>query len=182
MYRPFIKTFLYFDEGLIHRRGQHPEVFPEPESKNLAICVTDAGSAKPFMTLAMDKLPDLHLVGTGASTQCLPLYRYIPRPDSSSSERDSGQSAAGDLSGLQRVDNITDWALGQFQKHYGVGATRQGQTRAKSGKAVPQEKTKDGMGGSSLHYEKAEPYPLERGEREGNAAAPEGLKMQPTCH
>ena len=31
-------------------------------------------------------------------TQCVPLYRYID--------------------GDERIDNITDWALGQFQKHY----------------------------------------------------------------
>ncbi len=47
------------------------------------------------MTLASRDIPDLHLVGAACGTQCLPLYRY---------------TAAGD-----RVDNITDWALAQFQ-------------------------------------------------------------------
>ena len=32
-----------------------------------------------------------------------------------------------------------------------------------------------------LNYESVQPYPLERGEREGKAAIPDGLKMQPTC-
>jgi predicted helicase len=84
------------------------------------------------MSLASNQIPDLHLVGAGAGTQCLPLYRYIPRPDrsprapgegesSARNETKVGQSIAEDLSGLERVENITDWALGQFQKHYGKG-------------------------------------------------------------
>jgi predicted helicase len=49
------------------------------------------------MTLASNQIPDLHLVGAAAGTQCLPLYRYIDG---------------------ERIENITDWALGQFQKQY----------------------------------------------------------------
>jgi predicted helicase len=70
-----------------------------------------------------------HFVGADASTQCLSLYRYIPGPDwfspvpetgeaSRVAETTSGQSTTGDMSGLQRVENITDWALGQFRKRY----------------------------------------------------------------
>ena len=168
--------------------------------------------------MTTDLIPDLNFLSAAADgCRCLPLYRYS----------ESGE----------RAENITDWALGQFQKQYGVGATRHGQTRAKSGKEVPQEKTKDGMGGSPLqitktdifhyvyavlhhpayrakyeinlkrefpripfydgfwkwaewgrklmelhlNYESVQPYPLERGEREGKAATPDGMKMQPTC-
>ncbi|HEX9333104.1 MAG TPA: type ISP restriction/modification enzyme, partial [Anaerolineales bacterium] len=202
MYRPFIKTFLYFDDGLIHRRGQHPEFFPEPESKNLAICVTDAGSAKPFMALVTDKLPDLHLVGAGASTQCLPFYRY---------------SESGN-----RTENLTDWALGQFEKHYGKGGSRSAPTITKEDifhyvyavlhhpayrlkyeinlkREFPRIPFYDDTSTSHsasfwkwadwgkrlmelhLNYETIEPYPLERGEREGKVATPDGMKMQPTC-
>ena len=32
-----------------------------------------------------------------------------------------------------------------------------------------------------LNYESVQPYPLERGEREGKAATHDGLKVQPTC-
>ena len=49
-----------------------------------------------FYTLATDKLPDLHFTG---DTQCLPLYRY---------------TAHG-----ERVSNITEWGLRQFRQHYG---------------------------------------------------------------
>ena len=47
------------------------------------------------MVLATNKIPDYHLVG---DSQCLPLYRY-------------------DKEG-NRIDNITDWGLAQFQNHY----------------------------------------------------------------
>ena len=98
LYRPFTATHLYFDRhfnGMVYRLS---DIFPGAGCPNRVICVTDAGSAKPFMTLATDQLPDLHLVGAGASTQCLPFYRYA----------EDGT----------RLDNITDWALGQFHKHY----------------------------------------------------------------
>ncbi len=118
LYRPFTASYLYFDKHFNGMTYQLPGIFPIPGCENIAICVTDSGSAKPFMTLATDKLPDLHLVGAGASTQCLPFYRYLPRPDGSSSGPETGETNAGDLSGLQRVENITDWALGQFKKKY----------------------------------------------------------------
>ena len=98
LYRPFISTYFYFDRHFNGMTYQLPGIFPTSESKNLTICATDAGSEKPFMCLVSDKLPDLHLVGAGSSTQCLPLYRYLPDGT--------------------RVENITDWALGQFQKRY----------------------------------------------------------------
>ena len=50
---------------------------------------------KPFNVLASKYLPDYHFNG---DAQCLPLYRY-------------------DREG-ERRDNITDWALKQFQSHY----------------------------------------------------------------
>jgi predicted helicase len=105
IYRPYYKTHLYFDSHFNGMTYQLPNIFPTAESQNMTICFTDAGSAKPFMTLATDKIPDLHLVGAGASTQCLPLYRYA---------EDGG-----------RVENITDWALKQFQKRYSKSGNRE---------------------------------------------------------
>jgi len=96
MYRPFVKLNVYYDRIIIHRTYQQPDIFPigRPDN-NLLICFSNPSSPKPFATLISQSLPDLHFVG---DTQCLPLYRYID--------------------GDERIDNITDWALGQFQKHY----------------------------------------------------------------
>jgi predicted helicase len=57
------------------------------------------------MLLATDHVPDLHFVGAGAATQCLPLYSYTP----------SGEC----------VDNITDWALDLFNNHYKILITKE---------------------------------------------------------
>jgi predicted helicase len=94
LYRPFVKQQLYFYSRLNEMQYRLPEIFA---GDNLVICFTGAGSQKPFMTLASNQIPDLHLVGAGAGTQCLPLYRYVSN---------------------ERVENITDWALALFQKQY----------------------------------------------------------------
>ena len=69
--------------------------------ENKAIVYTQAGSQKPFCVIAVDTLPDLHLVGAAAGSEYLPFYRY-----------DEGGN---------RVENITDWSLKQFQQHYQLG-------------------------------------------------------------
>ena len=100
-YRPFTKKWHYFDSILIDELSQQIRIFPtEPsEAENRVICLTDKGSEKPFMTLISDSVPDLHLVGPGASAQCFPFYTY-------------------DEDGSNRRENITDYALDQFRSHY----------------------------------------------------------------
>jgi predicted helicase len=50
----------------------------------------------PFFSLGIQNIPDVMSMG---GSQCLPLYRY----------NENGN----------RIDNITDWVLTQFQTHYG---------------------------------------------------------------
>jgi predicted helicase len=95
-WRPFIKKYFYFDKHFNGMTYQIPGIFPDSKADNVAIFCTDVGTQSPFMVTATNCIPDLHLVGTAA--QCLPLYRY-------------------DESG-NRIDNITDWGLTQFQTHY----------------------------------------------------------------
>jgi predicted helicase len=101
MYRPFASRLLYFGPLLIHRPGHFDAIYPtsDSERENLTICVTDAGSEKPFMVLATNRLTDLHLVGAGAGTQCFPLYVY----------GDDGHSA----------DNVGRAALAEYRRRYG---------------------------------------------------------------
>ena len=87
------------------RRYGFPDIVPKPNTKNLSLCVTDAGSEKPFMLLATNRIADLHLVGGGASTQCFPLFTYSE-------------------DGKERRDNITPKALALFQIFYDDGITR----------------------------------------------------------
>ncbi len=130
LYRPFVKRKLYFNRNLNEMQYQMPSIFPDGKSENLIIALNMG--TKAFNVLAANRLVDLHFNG---DSQCLPLYRYAARPDRSSSVAESGESTAGDeakvgrvdsgdlsglepSSGLERIENITDWALGQFKKKY----------------------------------------------------------------
>ena len=107
-YRPFVKQYLYADQAFSQRPGLTRDIFPTPDSDNRVICVPGVGSTKPFSALVADTMPDLELISKG---QCFPRYRY-------------GQplAAEGELQGirlsLERIDNITDAALGTFRAHY----------------------------------------------------------------
>jgi predicted helicase len=103
-YRPYCSAWTYYDAIITHRLYQQDSIFPVTGSwRNRAIVYTQAGSQKPFCVLAVDRLPDLHLVGAAAGTECMPLYRY-----------DDGQC----------IENITDWSLTQFKKHYQPGGSK----------------------------------------------------------
>lgn len=93
-YRPFFKQYLYFERHLNEMQYQLNSLFPEGQ-RNLTICFT-CHKQVPFAIQATDMVFDY---GFGArDTQGLPLHYYT-------------------VSG-ERIENITDWALGQFQKHY----------------------------------------------------------------
>src|SRR5579864_3144781 len=57
------------------------------------------------MVLASNLVSDLHVVGGGANAQCFPYYTYAE-------------------DGSNRRENITDWALKQFQAQYGDEVTK----------------------------------------------------------
>jgi predicted helicase len=102
LYRPFTKSYLYFADIAVDEAGQFFQFYPKaaPEKENRTIIVTDRGSEKPFLSFATQLLCDLHLAGGGAGSQCFPFYVY-------------------DEDGSNRRENITDWALKQFQARYG---------------------------------------------------------------
>ena len=99
LYRPFTKTYLYFDRHFNFAVYRFPSIFPtgETETENRVICVSATASNKPFHTLMVSILPDVHLTG---DSQCFPFYVY-------------------DEDGTNRRENITDWALQNFRTHYG---------------------------------------------------------------
>jgi predicted helicase len=93
LYRPFVKRHIYFSKQLNEMQYQLGKVFQQ--EPNRAIAFSGTSSNKPFQALATDKTFSFDFL---EKTQCLPLYRYDPDGN--------------------RVDNITDWGLKQFQKHY----------------------------------------------------------------
>ncbi len=98
LYRPFTKSYLYFDRTLIESVYVFPSIFPmlATETENRVICLTAIGSKKPFHCLMTKQLTDFHLTG---DSQCFAFYSY-------------------DEDGTNRCENITDWALTHFRTHY----------------------------------------------------------------
>lgn len=98
-YRPYTKHLLFFDKIIDQEISQFHRIFPteNSENENLVICVSAAGNLKPFQCLVTNLLSDLHLTG---DAQCFPFYIY-------------------DENGTHRQENITDWALAEYRRHYG---------------------------------------------------------------
>ena len=98
LYRPYTKTFQYFDQVMTHRRGAWHRFLPV-NSENIAIVASDIGLRAPFSVLCSCVLPDFHLAATADTFRCFPFYEYSE-------------------DGTNRRENITDWALDQFRAHY----------------------------------------------------------------
>jgi predicted helicase len=97
LYRPYIKQYLYFDRHFNGRTYQMFNIFPVNNSTQNFVINFTTGVRTPFSVLGMNCLSDLNFYAIEPA-QCLPLYRYDEKGD--------------------RIDNITDWGLTQFQSHY----------------------------------------------------------------
>ena len=104
LYRPFVKKYLYFDPLLNNSVYLQRQFFPTPdyEIENIEIIVGGYGR-KQFTVLASNYIPDLNFYADPA--QCFPYYTYAE-------------------DGSNRRENITDWALAQFQAKYGPDVTK----------------------------------------------------------
>ena len=100
LYRPFTKTWLFFDRLLTDRPGQFPVIFPTPETEkeNRVICVPGVGGRAPFWCCMGNVLPNGSFITLDAN-QGFPFYVY-------------------DEDSTNRRENITDWALEKFRAHY----------------------------------------------------------------
>ena len=94
LYRPFVPKWLYFEQPLVYLLGQFPAYFPTPDKENRVIWLK-VGSAWPMFALMVNRPADVLPQG---GSQAFPFYVY----------REDGT----------RAENLTDWALGQFQSHY----------------------------------------------------------------
>jgi len=103
LYRPFCLQWLYFDRVLNERTYQLPLLFPTPavEAENIVIWLK-VGSEWSMFALATNVIPNLLPQG---GSQCFPYYTYSE-------------------DGTNRRENITDWALSQFQAKYSPEVTK----------------------------------------------------------
>ncbi|MCG9127272.1 N-6 DNA methylase [Candidatus Poribacteria bacterium] len=101
LYRPFTKCYLFFDSIMNDEISYFPKIFPTfaNEKENRVIIVSDHGFRSGFNTLIADLIPDLHTLSTSDGFQCFPYFTY-------------------DKDGSNRRENITDWALNEFQRQY----------------------------------------------------------------
>lgn len=177
LYRPFVKCWLYFGDGVIHRPGSNLKILPNSKCSNTILSINV--NEKLFNILCTNYLPDLHLNG---DTQSFPMYYF-----------------KGDG---ERIENITDWALEKFKKdykdknickddifHYVYAVLHNPAYRAKYEQNLKREFphipfyedfwkwSEWGKQLIELHlnYEQAEPYPLEV--EENNVA--EGVRISP---
>ena len=97
LYRPFTKSNLYFDRTMSDVVSVFPSIFPTlyTETENRVIWLK-VGKEWPMFGLMANQFPDQLPQG---GSQCFPFYTY-------------------DEDGTNRQENITDWALTQFQTHY----------------------------------------------------------------
>ena len=93
LYRPFFKQYLYYDKTFNERQYQIPKIFPEEDSENIVIIIPYHHNSSITAFIA-NITPDVEVVHHG---QCFPLFRF---------END------------KRVNNITDYILDQYHKHY----------------------------------------------------------------
>ena len=100
LYRPFTRSFLFFDRLMNNGTYLQPYIFPTPEieQENLVLSVPGTGHRTGFGCLVSNVIPGADHVYEKA--QCFPFYFY-------------------DEDGTNRRENITDWALESFRKHYG---------------------------------------------------------------
>ncbi len=98
LYRPFTRSYLFFDRTMNNRVYVFPSIFPTPESENenRVICVKGIGMSQPFFALMVSVIPEVQFTPNG---QCFPFYTYAE-------------------DGTNRTENVTDWALTHYRQHY----------------------------------------------------------------
>ena len=112
LYRPFNKQSLAACRPILHRPAMLDRYFPATSVSNQGFYVTAPGANAPFTTLISDIPQDLVLPGAGNAGQFFARYSYT-QPDPNQL-----------LGAPERLDNITDWALGEYQREYGTQVTK----------------------------------------------------------
>ncbi|WP_434923256.1 DEAD/DEAH box helicase (plasmid) [Glutamicibacter sp. PAEs-4] len=112
LYRPFQRQNVYMDSSVNEGIGQQRRLFPTVDITNFGIYCAGAGSAVPFSVIMTDMIPDLHVTGAGSGGQFFARYSYTA-------------PAFGTLfDESEKRDNITDWALAEYQNTYGEQVTK----------------------------------------------------------
>ncbi len=157
LYRPFTKRHVFYDAVLIHRPARFGEYFP-PGQPNRIIVMSDlAYRATNWTCLATDVIPDLHLCAAIDAHQCFPESHI---PDSALDLFRAHYPSAS----ITRADLF----------HYLYALLHHPAYRARYAEALKKElpripfapdfaafaRTGERLMDLHIHYESAEPYPL----------------------
>jgi predicted helicase len=104
LYRPFVSRWTYFAPVITHRPYQNFSFFPDDEHGNIGFSIA-VEERSEFGLVAHDRLPNKDMFMPSAG-QVVCFWRW-----------ENGE----------RVDNITEWALDQFRKHYQPGRGKKAQ-------------------------------------------------------
>ncbi|WFC40843.1 type ISP restriction/modification enzyme [Pseudoxanthomonas sp. SE1] len=110
-YRPFTKSWMYFDRRLNEMVLQMPKLFPCAGASNLIITFKERWGGDGHFALITDAILEQQ---TDGGAQCFPLYLY----DEASLESDESLFAARSADGPRRRDAITDAGLAHFTSAY----------------------------------------------------------------
>lgn len=175
LYRPFQKQNLSYNRSILERSAIVSRFFPQGD-RNFGFYLLSVGAVKPFSALCVEHVPDLNFYGSEGG-QFFARYSYL----------ELGEGTLFDEP--EKQDNITDWALAEYQKAYGPQTSkddifyyvygllhspeyreRYAADLKKQLPRIPQVKGKDafvafvaaGRALADLHigYEELEPYPL----------------------
>nr|WP_244160258.1 type ISP restriction/modification enzyme [Rodentibacter trehalosifermentans] len=120
LYRPYNKLNVYFDNMMIHRVAQMPNIFPTAQAENRVIYISGIGnSGKPFSALMVNVIPDLNMQHSGG--QGFPLYLYEKVEIQAGNFDDLFVNQTENTTaceGYQRREAITDEALAHFNTAY----------------------------------------------------------------
>lgn len=110
LYRPFTKSWIYFNHHFNNCVYQMPRIFPDAAAENLVIQITGVGSDR-VSAIISNVVTDLQVQFNG---QNFPLYLY----DEAAQTADGGLFASQPAAGPRRRDAITNTGLAHFQSAY----------------------------------------------------------------
>lgn len=116
-YRPFTKSWMYFNRQLNEMVLLNDKIFPEEKMKNLTISITGIGGKKGFSTIISNTIADFNSMDAGS--QCFPLYLYEQNTVQNKDTDLFNQTESSKVDGKYACkDGISDIGLKYFQDSY----------------------------------------------------------------
>lgn len=116
-YRPFTKSWMYFNRQLNEMVLLNDKIFPEEKLENLTISITGIGGKKGFSTIISNTIADFNSMDAGS--QCFPLYLYEQNTVKNNDTDLFNQTESSKVDGkYARKDGISDIGLKYFQEAY----------------------------------------------------------------